>query len=195
MKYVHADQIWVWGIFCFLGMYLNVNLATYIIPHGTDMQTLAAGAIQAQYLKPYWHGFWFLTLFCGFWLLFKTQLGNTDILVRTVTDALWMSSQHVREWKGGRVQSVYYSILAAFTGWALVTLGLGSPMELFKLLANIAGLVLAIAGVQILRVNRRFLPRELRPPVWREVLLLACAAFYAFFTFFVIRDYVRPWVG
>ena len=195
MKYVHADQVWVWGLFCFLGMFLNVNLATHIIPPGVDMQTLGAGSYQAMYLRPYWEGFWFLTLFCGFWLLLKTQLGNTDILVRTVTDALWMSSRNVREWRGGRVQSVYYTILAAFTGWALVTLWSASPMELFKVLANIAGLVLAIAGVQIFRVNRRFLPRELRPPLWREVMLLACSLFYAFFSFFVIRDYVRAWMS
>jgi hypothetical protein len=195
MKYVHADQVWVWGLFCFLGMFLNVNLATHVIPPGVDMQASGAGAYQALYLKPYWEGFWFVTLFCGFWLLLKTQLGNTDILVRTVTDALWMSSRNVRQWKGGRVQSVYYTILAAFTGWALVTLWSASPMELFKILANVAGLVLAIAGVQIFRVNRRFLPPALRPQLWREVLLLTCAAFYAFFSFFVIRDYVRAWIN
>jgi Mn2+/Fe2+ NRAMP family transporter len=48
MRYVHADQLWVWGLFCFLGMFLNVNLATAIIPHGTDLQGLAAGAYQAE---------------------------------------------------------------------------------------------------------------------------------------------------
>ena len=74
------------------GMFLNVNLATAIIPHGTDLQGLAAGAYQAEYLSKIWPGFWFLTLFNGFWILFKTQLGNTDILVRTITDAVWMSS-------------------------------------------------------------------------------------------------------
>ena len=65
MRYVNADQIWVWGLFCFFGMYLNVNLATAIIPAGTDLQGLAAGAYQAQYLKAIWPGFWFLTLFNG----------------------------------------------------------------------------------------------------------------------------------
>ena len=99
MRYVHVDQIWVWGLFCFVGMFLNVNLATAIIPHGTDLQGLAAGAYQAEYLSKIWPGFWFLTLFNGFWILFKTQLGNTDILVRTVTDALWMSSQKARDWR------------------------------------------------------------------------------------------------
>ena len=54
-----------------------------------------------------------------------------------------------------------------------------------------AGLVLAISGVQIFVVNRRFLPKALRPPLWREILLLCCSAFYAFFSFFVIRNFFQ----
>ena len=118
LRYVHADQIWVWGLFCFLGMFLNVNLATAIIPHGTDLQGLAAGAYQAEYLRKIWSGFWFLTLFNGFWILFKTQLGNTDILVRTITDAVWMSSSRAREWKMG-IRAIYYGILLVFSIWGI----------------------------------------------------------------------------
>ena len=66
-----------------------------------------------------------------------------------------------------------------------------SPFQLFKILANVAGLVLVIAGIQIFLVNRRFLPRALRAPGWREAGLLACSAFYAFFAWFVLRDLVR----
>ncbi|MBI4584749.1 MAG: Nramp family divalent metal transporter [Planctomycetes bacterium] len=192
MRYVHADQIWVWGLFCFLGMYLNVNLATYIVPSGTDLQGLAAGAYQAKYLaERIWPGFWFLTLFNGFWVLFKTQLGNTDILVRTVTDALWMSSGKLRGWRGGRIQSIYYSILAIFSLWGVLAIRSASPMKLFTILANIAGMVLVIAGAQIFWINRRFLPPALRPPLWREAALLGCVGFYAFFSFFVIRNIIE----
>jgi hypothetical protein len=190
MRYVHFDQIWVWGFFCFLGMFLNVNLATAIIPHGTDLQGLAAGAYQAEYLSKIWPGFWFLTLFNGFWILFKTQLGNTDILVRTVTDALWMSSQRARSWQMG-IRAIYYGILVVFSIWGALVIRSASPFQLFKILANMAGIVLLIAGVQIFLVNRRFLPTALRPPLWREAGLLACSAFYAFFAYFVVRDLLR----
>jgi hypothetical protein len=169
-------------------MFLNVNLATHLVPQGENLQGLGAGAYQAKYLREIWAGFWFLTLFNGFWILFKTQLGNTDILVRTVTDIWWMSSRRVRTWQ---IRWVYYNILLAFTAWAFLAISMASPMALFKVVANVAGLVLAIAGIQIFWVNRRFLPRELRAPVWREVLLWACAAFYAFFSFFVLRDFLR----
>src|SRR6187549_517740 len=140
LRYVHADQIWVWGLFCFLGMFLNVNLATAIIPHGTDLQGLAAGAYQAEYLRKIWRGFWFLTLFNGFWILFKTQLGNTDILVRTITDATWMASDRAREWQMG-IRAIYYSILLAFSVWGVIVIRSASPFTLFKILANMAGIV------------------------------------------------------
>jgi hypothetical protein len=190
MRYVHADQLGVWGLFCFVGMFLNVNLATAVIPHGTDLQGLAAGAYQAEYLSRIWPGFWFLTLFNGFWVLFKTQLGNTDILVRTITDAVWMSSEGARRSRFG-VRAIYYGILLLFSVWGVIVIRSASPFQLFKILANMAGLVLAVAGVQIFLVNRRFLPPAVRAPLWREAGLLACSAFYAFFTFFVARDLFR----
>jgi uncharacterized membrane protein len=190
LRYVHTDQIWVWGLFCFVGMFLNVNLATAIIPHGTNLQGLAAGAYQAEYLAKIWKGFWFLTLFNGFWILFKTQLGNSDVLVRTITDAVWMSDPRARAGKRG-IRALYYGILAAFSIWGIVMVRSASPFQLFKVLANMAGLVLVIAGIQIFLVNRRFLPRALRPSPWREAGLLACVAFYAFFAWFGLSDVVR----
>jgi hypothetical protein len=195
MRYVHADQIWVWGLFCFLGMFLNVNLATFLVPHGTDLQGLAAGAYQAKYLaEKVWPGFWFLTLFNGFWILFKTQLGNTDILVRTVTDCAWMGSRRAREWAGG-IRAIYYGVLVLFSFWAVLALRSATPFRLFTVLANVAGLVLAIGAVQVFLVNRRFLPRAVRPPLWREAALWVCAAFYAFFSYFAITALIRALVG
>jgi hypothetical protein len=193
MRYVHTDQLWVWGLFCFLGMYLNVNLATAIVPPGTDLQGLAAGAYQAEYLAKIWTGFWFLTLFNGFWILFKTQLGNTDILVRAVTDATWMASDGARRSRFG-IRTIYYGVLVAFSAWGVFALRSASPFELFKIVANMAGVIMVISGIQILIVNRRFLPPAVRPSLVREAGLLACVAFYAFFAFFVIRELVRGWI-
>jgi uncharacterized protein YhhL (DUF1145 family) len=141
-------------------------------------------------LSKIWPGFWFLTLFNGFWILFKTQLGNTDILVRTITDAVWMSSRRARASAMG-IRAIYYGILLVFSVWGAFVIRSASPFQLFKVLANMAGIVLLIAGIQIFLVNRRFLPRAVRPPLWREIGLLVCSGFYAFFAFFVIRDLIR----
>jgi hypothetical protein len=140
MRYVTVDQIWVWALFCFLGMYLNVNLAVGIIPHGTSLSGLGTGAYQAQYMaEKLWSGFWFLTLLNGFWILFSTQLGNTDILARTITDVSWLSSAKVRGWRGGDVRGVYYTALFVVSAWAIATLWLGRALSMFTILANMAG--------------------------------------------------------
>jgi len=181
-RYVLIDQVFVWALFCGLGIFLTVNLATSVVPPGSDMQGLATGAYQAQYMAAHlWRGLWVLTLLNGFWILFSTHLGNTDLLVRTVTDLTWTGSASARRWTRGRASLIYYGVLFAFSCWAVYTMRLGGPFALFKVMANVAGFVMAVAGVQILIVNRRFLPRALRPPLYREALLVLCVGFYGFF--------------
>ena len=179
-KYVDLDQKWLWGLGCFVGMYLNVNLAAAIIPVGTDLSTVGAGAFQAQYMaERLWSGFWFLALLNGFWILFSTQLGNTDILIRTVTDILWVLTGKRSLFGTENIRKLYYSLLIGFTVWSAVAVNLGHAMTLFKALGTIAGGVLALASVQLLIVNTTLLPNELRPSYLRRGGLIACGVFYA----------------
>ena len=67
------------------------------------------------------------------------------------------------------IRAIYYGILLVFSIWGVFVIRSASPFQLFKILANMAGIVLMIAGVQIFLVNRRFLPRAVRPPLWREI--------------------------
>ena len=181
-RYVHIDQVWLWGIGAFVGMYLNVNLAAGVIPEGTKLEGMAVGVYQARYLADkVWSGFWILTLVNGFWIVFSTQLANTDVLVRTVTDVLWMGNKRVRDWREGKIQTVYYTILIVYTFLALFAIRIGNPLDQFKIVANVAGFILVFGAIQIFLVNRKFLPRELRAPWWQQAGLLGCALFYAFF--------------
>lgn len=186
-RYVQVDQVWLWGLFCFIGMFLTVNLATSVIPAGTDIQGLATGAYQAEYMsRRLWSGFWYLTLMNGFWILYSTHLGNTDLMIRTVTDLLWVGSARVRQWRGGRANIIYYGLLALFSAWGFVAVRMAGPFKLFTIAGNVAGFVLAASGVLILIVNRKFLPRALRPPLWRELALIGCVLFYSFFVIRVL---------
>lgn len=175
-RYALLDQQALWAVGCFWGMYLNVNLAVFIIPPGTELKDEAIGAFQAQYLADqFWHGLWLLTLLNGFWILYSTHLGNTDVLVRTVTDTLWAGWPSIRKYRPSRVYAV---LLIALTGWALYAIQLGSVLQLFKVLGIVAAPILAIAAMQILRVNLRFLPPELRPSIWRCIGLVLCTLAY-----------------
>ena len=65
----------LWAVGCFVGMFLNVNSGGQRNSHGTDLSQLGAGAYQADYLgRNLWHGFWYLALLNGFWILFSTHL-------------------------------------------------------------------------------------------------------------------------
>lgn len=182
--YAKADQIWLWAMGCFIGMFLNVNLATALIPPGTNMEGTNTGTQQAAAMAGLWSGFWYLALLNGFWILFSTHLGNTDVMVRTVTDIWWVASDKVRERTKGQISKVYYFILLLSTIWGCIAVLSGEAMQLFKFLGFMANLILAISAVQILIVNTTLLPKELRPSYIRRALLVVCALFYG--TFFVL---------
>jgi hypothetical protein len=119
--------------------------------------------------------------FMGAWLLFKAQLDILEGQVRAVTDILWTGSRRVRRWSTGDVRRVYYTVLGAIVAWGFVAMTLAQPIVLLQLGANVAGVVMVIAPLHILRVNTTLLPPELRPPLWRRVVLVAMALFYGFF--------------
>jgi hypothetical protein len=177
-KYVLFDQAGLWAPGCVVGMFLNVNLAVAIVPESAEVSGYAVGAFQARYMaERLWAGFWVLCLLNGFWILFKTQLANTDCLARVVADAGWAGWPRVRRWPASRV---YAGLLLLFSAWGVVSLTRGeSALDLFKVLGAVAGPVLAVASFQLLRVNTRFLPPEVRPPLWRRAALAMCGVAYS----------------
>jgi hypothetical protein len=133
------------------------------------------------------HSLWILTLLCGFWILFSCQLGNMDILIRTVTDNLWTGSRRIREWRGGDIRRVYYTLLGMNVVWGLLALQVTQPIFLFQLGANVAALTTAMLSFHTLYTHRKFLPAPLQPPLWRQAALVLCGVFYSTFVFLGVR--------
>jgi hypothetical protein len=179
-KYLWVDQGAVFGIGCFVGMYLCVLIAVGTIPFGADLKGLAAGAYQAQYMMKYWKPLWFLSLFTGFWILWGTQLAIVDGYSRVITDIIWSTSKKPHTWKSGQ-KIVYYIALFSFVGWGCIAINLAAPMMLLLIGANMAALIHVVGGIHILVVNHKFLPKEIRPRLWRTIVLIAFVLFYAFF--------------
>jgi Mn2+/Fe2+ NRAMP family transporter len=188
-RYAELDQAFLWGIGCFLGMFLNVNLMASITKPGTRLDPDAAGAYQAEYLAEHLgRVFWFLALLNGFWIVYSTHLGNTDTIVRTICDILWAAFPNVQRWSASRL---YAGLLGLLTVWGLVSIRLGSVLALFKILGIVASPIMALGALQILRVNTRLLPPELRPALWRRAGLLLCALVYGGFTVAMIVNLFR----
>ena len=80
--------------------------------------------------------------------------------------------------------------LVVFVIWGCIAINLAQPFILILLGAFVAGLMMAIYGVQVWYVNRKFLPRELQAPLWRQAALLLFSAFFGLFTLVVILQRV-----
>jgi hypothetical protein len=181
---VRADQ---WGVFfigALLGMVLPALLYVTFLPPGADIRGLGISAALAHSIGaragPILAG---VIAFLGVWILFKSQLDILEGSVRAVTDILWTGSRRLRDWRGGDVRAVYYSVLAIVVIWGMVALRLAQPITLLQIGANIASVVFIIASLHLLYVNTRLLPRELHPPLWRRTCLVLMAVFYSFFAY------------
>jgi hypothetical protein len=190
-RIVRADQ---WGVFwlgAMLGMLLPALLYVTFIERGNDIRGLGIAAQLAANAGAAAGPAIATTIgFLGAWLLFKTQLDSMEGLVRSVTDILWTGSRRVRDWRGGDVRTIYYSVLAAVVIWGMIALRLVQPIVLLQIGANVAGVVFIVASLHVLYVNTRLLPAAIRPPAWRRAALLAMAVFYGFFSFLSIRAVV-----
>jgi hypothetical protein len=181
-RFLNVDQWAVFAVGSIVGMMLVTVMSLEFVPAGTTMGGWAVADLQASAIAER-HGriFWHLTLMTGFWVLFKTQLGQSDGLVRTLTDMLWCGSARLRQRSGVDVRRMYYTILAVFVVWGCIALNLAQPLTLVVIGANVAGLNFVFLSVHTLVVNRRVLPRELKPPLWREVMVALCALFFGGF--------------
>jgi hypothetical protein len=176
--YLRIDLWFLWTPGCLLGMALPVLLAVAVIPPDTDMGGPGAAAVLARALGRR-HGLllWLLTLVTGLWILASTQLGVTSGFARSVTDILWTSGARPRA--AGGASALYYSALAVFALAGCLVLPLAEPLALILIGANLAALNFVILAFHTLWVNRRLLPRELRPALWREGAVAACGVFFA----------------
>jgi hypothetical protein len=187
-RIVHADQ---WGVFftgAILSMLLPGLLYVTFLPPGADIRGYGIAAALAEAMigagAPLLGG---LVALLGAWILFKTQLDVLEGISRSITDIVWTGSQSVRNWRGGDVRRVYYTVLTVMVVWGIIALKLAQPVFLLQLGANVASVVFVIASLHLLYVNTRLLPPHCRPPMWRRVMLLVIAAFYGTFAALGLR--------
>jgi hypothetical protein len=192
-RIVGVDQ---WGIFftgAIFGMMLPAILYVTFLPAGTDIQGLGISAALASSIGatagPLIAG---MIAFLGAWILFKTQLDILEGMVRSITDILWTGSRRIRNWRGGDVRAVYYTLLGIIALWGVIALRLAQPIILLKIAANVAGLVFVIGSLHLLYLNTRYLPEAVRPPTWRRFALVGMAVFYGFFVTLSVQSFWNP---
>jgi hypothetical protein len=178
-SYLRADFWFLWTPGCLIAMALPVLLAVAVVAPQTAMSGLGTGVVLAQALGQS-HGivFWMLTLLTGAWILVSTQVGITSGFARSVTDILWTSGLWSTGAQPGAAGTLYYAVLGVFMLAGCLVLPIANPLSLVLIGANLAALNFVVLAAHTLWVNRRLLPAEARPSVWREAAVAAGGVFF-----------------
>jgi hypothetical protein len=174
----------MWGIFlsgAMIGMLLPTILMRHLVltsgrvPDKATITTFSADILGNQYGR----GLFYLTLFVGFLILFDTQLGIFEALVRNVTDAANISPR-LQELTGGDLRRFYFPFMVLLLMTIGFVLHFFQPTELITISANMSNFGALIFPFVFIYLNRR-LPKAARPSRWAYAGLLANVVFFGFF--------------
>jgi hypothetical protein len=180
MAHVRRDQA-VWVLASIMGMALPCMMSLEFIRNATVTGDRVA-AMTAEGIALRYPGagglFWILTLLCGFLVLAPGQVSVGDQIARRWTDMLWTASPLVQRLGQGEVRYVYYGILCVYGIWGLLILWLLPALRIAEIGAVLGNVALGASSLQALYVNRKLLPKRLRPHPLMQLGVALCGFFF-----------------
>ena len=190
-RLLQADM---WGIF-FIGAMLGMLLPTILMAHAVqitgqrptqaNVPTFAADALNQEY-GPF---LFYSTLLLGVLILFSTQLGIFESLVRVPTDAAHATSPWLRRFLDGDPRRLYFPFMLFLLIVISIIIHVALPLSLIDWSANMSNLGALIFPFMLIYLNRQ-LPRAARPRWWHTVILLLNCLFFGFFFVNFIADFI-----
>jgi len=166
-----------------IGMLIPMTLA-YAIARGLGLEILWGIPLWlALALGKLWGpaGYWWGVIVAVF-VLFKTQLGIVDAIVRNMADAAW-KSEGVRKFFKNDIRYLYYLLVAIILAWASVAFFATAPVTLILISSNMANAA-ALYGVPFLLYLNYKMPKELRLHwgliVLNIIFMVMCVIFLTF---------------
>jgi hypothetical protein len=199
-KYLIADQYLVWAVGSLFGMMLpSLMGAEYLNTKSLSVQdTWRWAAAMAQDFGAV-HGpiFRMMTLICGLVIMIPGQFYVVDNIARRWTDALWSGSKRARKMDSHKIKNVYYSFAGAYLVWGVAAYTFFpklSATDMMKIAGSLANLAIACTIFQTIHVNRRFLPAEVRPSIWKEAAMFISGIFFLVMFGLVVNQKIVPLV-
>ncbi|MFC7643849.1 Nramp family divalent metal transporter [Streptosporangium lutulentum] len=184
----------MWGVF-FVGAILGMLLPTILMaravelsgqrPTQANVPTFVASALGDEYGQAMFVG----ALILGVLILFSTQLGIFEGMVRVVTDAAHATSPRLRVLIEGDPRRFYYPFMFGLLVVIAIVLHLALPISLVQWSANMSNLGALIYPFMLMYLNSK-LPRPARPRWWHYVILVLNFLFFGFFFVNFIADFV-----
>lgn len=177
-----VDQWAVFFVGAMIGMLLPTVLMSHIVatsgqrPTTANVPTFTATQLGAEY------GTWmfYLMLVVGVLILFSTQLGIFEALVRNFTDATHASSPRIRRLIEGDPRRFYFPFMLLVLAVIAGAMHLALPTDLVQTSANMSNLGALIFPFALMYLNSR-LPKAARPRPWHYVILVLNFLFFGFF--------------
>lgn len=203
-KYIWTDQVLVWAPGCFVGMALPALLSMQFAGNSTitkEQMDVAQAIVTADGIRNSGFGpiltklLWIAALLTGLMVMLPSQMSVLDDFSRRWTDAIWSASSRVRNrWRSDQVKWIYYSILAMYVVWSFICTFLFSraPKLMTDFIANFNNLAIGVTSFQILWINHRLLPQELRPKWYQSLGISLCGIFYLGLAALVFRFKIWP---
>jgi hypothetical protein len=193
-RWYHLLLLDMWGVF-FVGAMLGMLLPTVLMaqavalsgqqPTAANVPTFVATALQPEYGQ----GMFYLMLLVGVLVLFSTQLGIFEALVRVVTDGAPAVSPRLRELIETDPRRFYYPFMIALLVAISIIIHLAVPVALVQFSANMSNLGALIFPFMLMYLNSK-LPRAARPRPWHYVMLVLNFLFFGFFFVNFVADFV-----
>jgi hypothetical protein len=184
-KYLITDQYLVWALGSIIGVLLPCLLgAEYlrIDEHNVKDQWRWAAALSQDIGAVRGSLVGNAILICALAILIPGQFYVIDITARKWTDVLWSTSAWARGLKTSKASRIYYGLAAAMVLYGLVCFLFFpnlSASTMMIIAGGLANLGIAMTMFQTLYVNRRFLPKEVRPTRIKETMLLFAGLFFS----------------
>lgn len=184
----------MWGVF-FVGAMLGMLLPTILMAHAVNLSgqqptratvpTFVAAALGDEYGQ----AMFVLALILGVLILFSTQLGIFEAMVRVTTDAAHATSPRLRRLIEGDPRRFYYPFMIVLLIVIAVVIHLSLPVALVEWSANMSNLGALIYPFMLMYLNSK-LPKPARARWWHHVILVLNFLFFGFFFVNFIADFV-----
>ncbi len=122
-------------------------------------------------------------------ILFSTQLGIFEAMVRVTTDAAHANSPRLRALIEGDPRRFYFPFMLALLVIISIILHFALPVSLVQWSANMSNLGALIFPFMLMYLNAK-LPKAARPRPISYVLLILTVLFFGFFFVNFIADFV-----
>ncbi|WP_102143607.1 Nramp family divalent metal transporter [Mycobacterium hubeiense] len=174
-----------WVVFfggAMIGMLLPTILMAHVVatsgeePTTANVPTFTAEKLGEQYGQP----MFYLMLIAGVLILFSTQLGIFEALVRNFTDAAHAASPRLRRLLEGDPRRFYYPYMLVVLAVIAGAIHLTTPVRLVQISANMSNLGALMFPFMLMYLNSK-LPKPARPRWWHYVLLVLNFLFFGFF--------------